>query len=336
VEAARGERLAHAASAASVDKWVSMGAAAPRAKSEATELAEPGPAYANDDRWAGEDMPKGSKLRGWRKIAASTWRQPVDPQIYGDLEVDATAALSFIQECRARTGARVTMTHVVGKALAHAFAENPDLNGRVYRGRFVPRETVDIFFIVSAEQGQELTGVKVERVDEKAVWEVARELAERAGRIHSGNDEELGKTKDVFERFHPWVLRRLLRVGAWLSVDRDMDLKKQGLPRQAFGSAMISSVGMFGIQHAYAPLSPYYRVPLLVLVGEVQRKPVVVEGDRIEPRPMVNLAATLDHRYLDGFHAARLSRSVQPYMADPRRFEPPFGEAVDAPRAAEG
>jgi pyruvate/2-oxoglutarate dehydrogenase complex dihydrolipoamide acyltransferase (E2) component len=37
---------------------------------------------------------------------------------------------------------------------------------------------------------------------------------------------------------------------------------------------------------------------------------------------MLNLAATLDHRYLDGYHAARLARSVREYLDDPKRFEP--------------
>jgi pyruvate/2-oxoglutarate dehydrogenase complex dihydrolipoamide acyltransferase (E2) component len=37
---------------------------------------------------------------------------------------------------------------------------------------------------------------------------------------------------------------------------------------------------------------------------------------------MFTIAATLDHRYLDGFHAARLSRSVREYLEDPKRFEP--------------
>lgn len=262
------------------------------------------------------------KLRGWRKIANATWTNPMDPQIYGDLEVDASAALDLIAEAR-RAERRITLTHVVGKALAHAFAENPDLNGRIHRGRFIPRETIDIFFIVSAERGSELSGVKVERADTKGVVEIADELHARTQRIHQGTDEEFGKTKSLLETVPPRVLRVLLRLSAWLSVDLDLDLPKLGIRRQSFGSAMVSSVGMFGIQHAYAPLASYYRVPLLVLVGEVQRRPVATASDEVVVRPMVNLAATIDHRYLDGFHAARMARAVNAYMADPAAHEPP-------------
>ncbi len=261
------------------------------------------------------------KLRGWRKIAASSWGRPNDPQIYGDLEVEAGGALAFIAAAR-EAGHHLTMTHVAGRALAHAFAENPDLNGRLFRGRFVQRDSIDIFFIVSAERGQELSGVRIEHADQRSAVEIAAELRARAERIHTGEDEEFGRSKSLLERVPPRVLRVMLRLAAWLAIDLDLDLGALGVERQTFGSAMVSSVGMFGIQHAYAPLSPYYRVPLLILVGEVRRRPVVLDDDTVRPRPIVNIAATIDHRYLDGFHAARLSRSFRAYMEDPQRFEP--------------
>lgn len=268
-------------------------------------------------------MVKKTKIRGWRKITSATWGDPNDPQIFGDLEIDATPLLSFIDDARAATGTKLSVTHLAGKAIAHALAEHPDLNVRMYRGHFVHRETVDIFFIVSTDAGSELSGVKVERADEKTVIEIAKELAGRADRIRNADDVEFGKTKRMLDRTPRRLLGLSLRAAAWLTADRDLDLKKQGLPRQAFGSAMVSSVGMFGIQHAYAPLSPYYRIPFLILVGEVAERPAVVDG-AVVARPMLTISATMDHRYLDGFHAARLAKSTRAYLAEPRAFEPPF------------
>jgi pyruvate dehydrogenase E2 component (dihydrolipoamide acetyltransferase) len=262
-----------------------------------------------------------TKIQGWRKIAAATWGHPNDPQIYGDLEIDAGPALEFIEQARTATGARLSITHMVGKALAHALGEHPDLNVRLYRGHFIKRETVDVFFIVSAEKGAELSGVKVVNADKKPVVEIAGELADRANRIRTGTDEHFGKTKSMLAKTPRRLLGVSMRAAAWLTSDRNLDMPDKGLPRQAFGSLMVSSVGMFGIQHAYAPLSPYYRIPLLVLVGEVADKPAAVDG-KVVIRPMVTLAATMDHRYLDGFHAARLAKSTSEYLGDPKRFEP--------------
>ena len=264
---------------------------------------------------------KRSKIKGWRKITSATWGHPNDPQIYGDLEVDAGNLLAFIDEARAASGVKLSVTHVVGKAIAHALGEHPDLNVHMHGEYFIHNATVDVFFIVSTDDGAELDGVKIARADEKPVVEIARELSQRAGRVRSGDDAEMGKTKRVIGRTPRRLLGLSMRTAAWLTTDKEMDLKKYGLPRQPFGSVMVSSVGMFGIQHAYAPLSPYYRIPFLVLVGEVAEKPAVVDG-KVVPRPLLTVSATMDHRYVDGFHAARLARSTRAYLEDPKSFEP--------------
>lgn len=264
---------------------------------------------------------KRSKIKGWRKITSATWGNPNDPQIYGDLEVDATNVLAFIDHARETHEVRLSVTHMVGKAIAYGLGEHPDLNVHMHGNYFIHNPTVDIFFIVSTDNGAELDGVKVSRADEKPVVDIARELSDRAGRIRSGDDAELGKTKKVIGRTPRRLLGLSMKTAAWLTTDREMDLKKYGLPRQPFGSAMVSSVGMFGIQHAYAPLSPYYRIPFLVVVGEVAEKPAVVEG-QVVARPLLTVSATMDHRYVDGFHAAKLARSVRAYLEDPKRFEP--------------
>ena len=159
-------------------------------------------------------MAKKTKIEGWRKIAAATWKHPNDPQIFGDLEIDATAALEFIEDARSATDVKLSITHLVGKSLAHAFDENPDLNVRLHKSHFVQRDTIDIFFIVSMSSGSELSGVKVVKANEKPVVEIARELAERANRIRSGNDAEFGKTKKNLSRTPRRLLHMSLKVAA--------------------------------------------------------------------------------------------------------------------------
>lgn len=266
------------------------------------------------------------RVTGWRRIAAAIWGQPNDPQIYGDFEVDATALTAFIEEVRRTTGVRVTVTHVVGKAIAHGLAENLDLNARLHRGRLIPRESVDIFFVASIAEGNEVSGVKVVGADRKSVVEIADELVRRLARVRSG-DTEVGGSAGLIDRLPLWLLGPVLRFVTWLTADRNADLRRLGLPRQAFGSAMVTSVGMFGVQKAYAPLAPLYRIPILALVSEVTLEPVVMDGE-IVARPILTVTATLDHRYLDGSHAVRLARSVRAYLEDPAAFES-VAEAIE-------
>ena len=269
------------------------------------------------------------RAEGWRKVASATWRGPIDPQIYGDLEIDATELLAFLDEARAG-GTRITVTHLVGRALAIALAEHPDLNVRKRGGRFVSRDDVSIFFVVALDDGRDLSGVKVRDADAKPAAAIAAELSERAARIRSGSDADFGRSKRLLSLTPRPILRLALGGVAWLTSDLGVDLRRFGLRSHQFGSAIVTSVGMFGVQHAYAPLSPLYRVPFLALVSEVAPKAVVVDGD-LAVRPVLTVSATMDHRYVDGAHAARLAKSVRRYLENPRAYEPPLAAEPQPP-----
>ena len=245
----------------------------------------------------------------------------MDPQFFGDLELDAGPLVSYIAEVRQTAGVHLTLTHLMGRAVAHGLAEVPELRVRLARGREHDRDSVDVFFIVTTGSGQELTGVKIHGADRKSAVEIADELNRRCRAIDAGQDPDLGRGKALLTMLPPGLLRLALRLGAWLTSDLNLDLSRLGMPRQAFGGAMITSVGMWGIGHAYSPLAHYYRVPVLVLVGAVRKAPTVAD-DEVVVRPMLTVTATFDHRYVDGFHAAQFANAVRSYCEKPASFEP--------------
>ena len=265
-------------------------------------------------------MSRVAKLGGWRKIAGAMWGPPDDPQVYGIIEFDATSMLALIERGRA-AGYPVTPTHLVGRAVANALHDVPDFNVRIRGSKVIPRETVDVFFIAAVEGGKELSGVKVERADEKSVFEVAKELRERATQMKQGDDKEFAKTKKNIARMPRRFLRPSMKFSAWLTNSRNRDVKALGVKKQPFGSAMITSIGMFGIPQGFAPLARFYGMPLLVLVGEITDKPVAEDG-RVVVRPVISLTATIDHRYADGWHISQLIKPFRAYLQDPAAFEP--------------
>ena len=269
---------------------------------------------------------RGSKRRpvtGWRKLAGASWRGPSDPQFFGSMDIDAAALLAYADSVREHTQERVTITHLIGRAVAHGLREVPPLRQRIARGYEYDRESVDVFFIVTTDEGRELTGVKIDHADDKSAVDISRELDRRRAAISAGTDPEFGRTKKMLETLPRPLLRAGIRVSAWLTSDLNLDLPRLGLPRQAFGGAMITSVGMWGISHAYSPLTAYYRVPVLVLVGAVEPRPAARAG-QVVVRPMLTLTATFDHRYVDGFQAAQFAAAIREYCVDPASFEPPL------------
>lgn len=266
-------------------------------------------------------MATARKVGGWRKLARATWSAPKDPQFYGDLEVDAAAATAYVERLRQSTGVHVTLTHLAVKAVATGLQAVPRLNVRLARGREHPRESIDVFVIVAVDR-DELTGIKVRAADRKSVVEIAREVEEQTARIRRGEDEQLGRSKAMMAALPAFVLKPALRLSAWLTSDLHLELSRYGLPQEAFAGAMVSAIGATGISHAYSPLAPYYRIPLLVLVGAVEEKPVARSG-QVLARPILTLTATFDHRYTDGLAAADFAKAMRDYLHDPEAADRP-------------
>ncbi len=274
------------------------------------------------------------RVSSWRKIAIASWRKPNDPTCYGTLTVDAGAALAYLARVREATGVKATITHLVGRALALAIRETPEINGRIVGSRLMMRDTVDIFYQVVIDGGpraegvsaggrgasMDLSGAKVARADEKDVHEIAKELADKAERIRKRQDPQFEQSKGTVDKLPNFLLRPALRLMSYLTNDRGWAFPSLKLPADQFGSAMVTSVGMFGIDVGYAPIFPLAGTPLLILVGEVQDRAVAIDK-QVVVRPMLNLNVSFDHRFIDGFHAGRMSKSVRRYFEAPERYE---------------
>jgi pyruvate dehydrogenase E2 component (dihydrolipoamide acetyltransferase) len=259
-------------------------------------------------------------VSSFRRLAAGMWRKPSDPSIHGSMDIDAGPLLAFLEAHSRETETKLTVTHLVARAVALALRGQPELNARVrFWGRIEQRKDVDVFVSVATDGGRDLSGVRIARADEKSLVEVAREVAGRARGIRTGEDATYRESRSMFQKMPWWLARPATRLSDILVNELDFDLPAQGMPRDPFGSAIVTNVGMFGIDTAFAPLLPMARCPMLILVPEVRRRPFV-EGDRVEARPVLRLCATFDHRLIDGAAAGRFAASLHRLFAAPREL----------------
>jgi pyruvate dehydrogenase E2 component (dihydrolipoamide acetyltransferase) len=257
------------------------------------------------------------RLSSWREVSLHTWKRPSDPTVYGIVEVDVGAALEYLSRVREVHGEHVTITHLVGKAAALAIGARPEVNAVVRRRwRVYVRESVDIFFQVAFDRGEDLSGAKVSRADEKSLVEIARELSERAERVRAHRDRSLQRTQTLMHRAPAFLRGPALRVAEVLTSDLGLDLRRFGVPYDPFGSAMVTNVGTFGLPLGFAPLVPFARTPILVTIGTVKDAPVAVDGE-VRVRPVLPLGVTFDHRLLDGYDAGQLAQTFLGVLEDP-------------------
>lgn len=256
-----------------------------------------------------------------RKLAIASWGRPRDPSIFGKLTVDVTEALVYLRHIRETTGEQVTITHLVGKAVAAALEAEPSLNGTIRLGRFVPRDDVSVAFLVQVDEGAELTNATIADVDEKPVGEIARELRERARALRRGEDDDWQRSRTIIRWLPTQLLRPVLWLVGLLSGSFGWSLPELGIRRYPFGSAIVTSVGMFGLDEAFIPPTPFARVPLYVLIGAIREAPAVGTDGGVTVRKELTITATLDHRFVDGFQAGVLARTFRRVIENPWELE---------------
>jgi pyruvate/2-oxoglutarate dehydrogenase complex dihydrolipoamide acyltransferase (E2) component len=260
------------------------------------------------------------EISSFRQMATVAWDAPRDPSIYGFLDFDAGPLEARLDALRAE-GHRVTVTHLVARALALTLARHPELNVVLRRRRLYPRKQVDVFLQVAmpdpAGLGKaDLSGVKIQACDTRSSAEIAAECAARIEKVRDRSDPELQSSKDTIAKIPRFLLKGILRFMAWCQREPNWRMRWAGMPKDAFGSAMVTSLGMLGVETAFAPLFPLGGPSIVLLVGQIAPRPVCTPDGAVVARRTLRLCGTFDHRVVDGFHLAQFARTLKALIED--------------------
>lgn len=259
-------------------------------------------------------------VSSFRKIAIGTWRTAYDPSVYGTIDIRMDEALRYMAQFRERTGQRLTVTHLIARAVGELLKETPDANALLRGNKIYLRKQVGVFFqVVMTDEGTgkvDLSGLTLYDVEKKTLVEIVKEFEEKVEKVRTRKDPALEKTRKNMLGMPQFLIHWVLRLIAYLTYDLNLDLSWAGLPRDPFGSIMVTNIGSLGLDVAYVPLVPYSRVPILLALGAVKEVPVVDDG-KIVPGKIMKVNATFDHRFIDGFHASVMSRLLRQWLENP-------------------
>ena len=256
------------------------------------------------------------RTNAWRKITIGTWPNTGDPSIYGWVDVNADSINETLKHYKEQN-IKISLTTITAKAVAVAIASYPPVNSVVRLGRIYERKSVDIFLQVAPDDtGENLSGITVRNCDKKSLLEIHNEIKEKAGRIKSGSDKEFEKVRKTMDFIPGVMMSGFLNFMSFLLYGLNFWSPILGSPRDGFGSAMVTSVGMLGLQRGFAPLVPYSRCPIVITIGKIEQKPVIKDG-KIEIGDILPICATMDHRLIDGVGASKIFKAFSQYLEKP-------------------
>jgi len=259
-------------------------------------------------------------VSSFRKVAIGTWRTAYDPSVYGTMELRMDEAMRYLADFRARTGKKLTVSHMMAKAVAMVLKECPDANAILRWNRVYLRKTIGVFFqVVMTDEGPskiDLSGATLYDVEQKSLAQIYDEFNAKVEAVRARKDPALEKTRGTFLKIPYFALNAVLRFIGFLSYTLNLDLRALGIPKDPFGSVMVTNVGSLGLDTAYVPLVPYSRVPILLAIGAVKEQ-AIVENGAVKVGKVMRVNATFDHRFIDGFHAATMSKVLREWFEHP-------------------
>jgi pyruvate dehydrogenase E2 component (dihydrolipoamide acetyltransferase) len=282
-----------------------------------------------------ELIPK-ENISSFRKLAIGSWKTSYDPTVYGTMTLRMDKALAYIEAFRQKTGIRLTVTHLLTKALAEALRRCPDANALLRFNRIYLRQRITLSTLVVQTDGDkvDLTSAKIDDAERKSLRRIAAELEAAMKKVRQREDELLEKGKGALQRIPYLFLNLFTWLMSFFMYTLNWDMTWAGMPRDAFGSAIIANVGSLGLDTAYVPLVPYTRVPIFIAPGAVKDAPVVEDG-KVVVGKIMNVNASFDHRFIDGFHAGILANTLREMLENPFEHFDKLDEVAPEGPAAE-
>ena len=271
-------------------------------------------------------MHKLKKVSPFRKVAIGSWKTAYDPTVYGTVEVRMEEAERYIQKFREQKGAKLTVTHLVAKTVAQVLKDNPEANGILRFNRIYLRDQVDVGVLVLADDPEtgevDLSSAVVRKADTLSLVELIDAIGEQVKGIRSGQDKAMKSAKSTIRKVPYFMMNCFMNFLSFLLYTLNLNMTWAGMPKDAFGGAVITSIGSLGLDTAYVPLVPYTRVPIFIAPGEVKTVPVVDDGEVVPGRRM-GIHASFDHRFIDGAHAAKMAKAFRLMIENPfQHFDP--------------
>jgi len=256
----------------------------------------------------------------WRQTASAVYLMPSDGRIWGTYEADVSRTLAYMKK-KKTAGINLTLTHMLIAAVARAYRDDvPELNCFARRGKIIHRDSVGIFVSVDIPESREMSGFLIDRAEDRGIDEICDIMTEKVELYRRRQESGAVTSKYVLARI-PWLLRRpVFLVLRFILATLGLPLRAIKADPNSFGSVLISNIGTHGLQYGMAAILPVSNLPVVVLMGMLERKPVV-RNERVVIRDMLPLSCTLDHRVCDGSMGGRLARAVQRYLNNPELLE---------------
>jgi 2-oxoacid dehydrogenases acyltransferase (catalytic domain) len=261
-----------------------------------------------------------------RRMIPYLMRGRNESAVYHDEVIDISKVRPWMRAWnQSHPGDAITLFHIFLFGISRGFHARPGMNRFSSGGRLYQRRGFFLSFAAKKrfDDKAALVTVKVEYPENEpfieSVRKVKNAIGEGRGDAVTTVDKELKLALAL--RFLDKVN---LMPGAMLKTD------------PMYTSAFVANLGSVLLDRTYHHLYEYGTASLFCVIGPPKKIPVVIAGDQIVVREVVEMRWTFDERIHDGFYCALALKHFARVLEDPDKYigSPTEGADKELPAAA--
>jgi hypothetical protein len=242
------------------------------------------------------------RLHPYRKLMLYIMPTRNESVVYYDDQVRVDRLLEYVEKARERF--HVDVTHCIVGAVANGIRENPSMNRFAVGHRLYQRKGIWITFSVKRQKlgrKAKLSVVKREIPETQTFHELVTSLNADIKVERSDAKTYMDKEVGMLSRIPRPVLRlgvKLLKTLDYYNLLPGSFIKNDGM----YTSLFAANLGSLGMKAGYHHLYEWGTCPLFMMIGKIEERPVVKDGQLTTERVMP-VRFTFDERTEDGLNA---------------------------------
>lgn len=256
----------------------------------------------------------------FRKMMPYLMRGRNESVVYFDSYVNAEPLLDYLKNDVPEDW-HVDLTHAVVAATAIGMHENPSMNRFVVGRRLYQRKGVHVTFSMKRkklDRDAKVVISKVESFENDTFETFAKRMGGNIVIERSDKKTYVDKELDIFLLLPRPLLNMM--TGLVRTLDYYNLLPKMFIDGDAmYTSIVVANLGSLNMSAGYHHLYEWGTSPLFLMVGKIEEKPVVENGE-IVIRKMLHLRYSYDERIDDGLNARFGIDSVARVLAEPKKY----------------
>ena len=225
---------------------------------------------------------------------------------------------------------KYNLFQIIVTALAKVITLRPKLNRFIVNGNFYQRNEVSLSFVIKKQfkDGGAEALAFLHLKDNDNIDSIHKEIQKQVTEGRSETKDASTESMDVFNRIPRFISKTAIHFVMFL--DKHGWVPKGLIATDPYySSCVISNLGSVKMKSGYHHLTNWGTCSMMVLIGQIKKRPVYDEDENVKMIESVDLGMTIDERVADGYYYSKTVQLLKYLLENPELLEEDLAKEVN-------